>query len=59
MQTILACFDHRRSGEARSIEVGGQRDDKDGLQCSGLFARTIGSQIRPPDLTALQLRSRD
>ena len=56
-QSIVACFDHCGSGESRSIEVGGQRDDEDGLQCSresvtlpnhdrapaGLLAGTVGS----------------
>jgi hypothetical protein len=70
-QTILRCFDHRRAGESRALEVRGQRDDQDGLQCSregvtlpndyrppaGLLSRPIRAQICPPDLAALQLRS--
>jgi hypothetical protein len=33
-QAILARFDHRGSSESRSIEIGGERHDDDGLQCS-------------------------
>lgn len=69
-QTIVGRFDHCRSCQSCSIEVRGQRHDQHGLKHSkqgvalpdhdrtapGLFARTVGAKIGPPDLSTFHRR---
>ena len=61
-------LDHCCAGQSCSIEVRGQRNDKNGLQhadqgvalpdydgtAAALLARTVGTKIGPPNLTAFQ-----
>jgi hypothetical protein len=62
------CRDDRRSGEIRTVEVGGERNYQNGLQhpvegvtlpdddraATGLLLWAMGSEICPPDLATLQ-----
>jgi hypothetical protein len=64
-------MNQRGAGELGTVEIGRQRNDENGLKNSGqsvalpdhdwpssrLFPWSVSSEVGPPDLTALHLRS--